>query len=57
MLYKLGEAVIKFFDDYSLLVCAAKYKPFLGRHVKIKTPKQMLQRLPIALAQLKAGNA
>ena len=25
-------------------------------HLKISTPKQMLQRLPIALAQVKAGN-
>ena len=25
-------------------------------HLKILTPKQMLQRLPIALAQVKAGN-
>ena len=24
--------------------------------IKIRTPKQMLQRLPIALAQVKAGN-
>ena len=27
-----------------------------GRGLKILTPKQMLQRLPIALAQVKAGN-
>ena len=27
-----------------------------GKGLKILTPKQMLQRLPIALAQLKAGN-
>ena len=27
-----------------------------GRGLKILTPKQMLQRLPIALAQGKAGN-
>ena len=26
------------------------------RELKILTPKQMLQRLPIALAQVKAGN-
>ena len=27
-----------------------------GKGVKILTPKQMLQRLPIALGQVKAGN-
>ena len=27
-----------------------------GKWIKILTPKQMLQRLPIALAQVKAGN-
>ena len=27
-----------------------------GNGIKILTPKQMFQRLPIALAQLKAGN-
>ena len=27
-----------------------------GKGIKIWTPKQMLQRLPIALAQVKAGN-
>ena len=27
-----------------------------GRGLKILTPKQMLQRLPIALAQVKSGN-
>ena len=27
-----------------------------GRGIKLLTPRQMFQRLPIALAQLKAGN-
>ena len=34
----------------------AKYKATKGTGVKILTPKQMLQRLPIALPQVKAGN-
>ena len=34
----------------------AKYKSIPGEGLKILTPKQMLQRLPIALAQVKAGN-
>ena len=34
----------------------AKYKATKETGVKILTPKQMLQRLPIALPQVKAGN-
>ena len=33
----------------------AKTKATKGTGLKILTPKQMLQRLPIALAQVKAG--
>ena len=33
-----------------------KTKATKGTGIKILTPKQMLQRLPIALAQVKAGN-
>ena len=28
-----------------------------GKRLKILTPKQLLQRLPIALAQVKTGNS
>ena len=34
----------------------AKAKATKGTGLKISTPKQMFQRLPIALAQVKAGN-
>ena len=34
----------------------AKQNETMGKGLKILTPKQMLQRLPIALAQVKAGN-
>ena len=34
--------------------CDAKQQE--GTELKILTPKQMLQRLPIALAQIKSGN-
>ena len=34
----------------------AKTKATQGARLKILTPKQMLQRLPISLAQVKAGN-
>ena len=48
--------VIEFFDDYSSMASEAKLKATKGTGLKILTPKQMLQRLPIALAQVKAGN-
>ena len=32
------------------------YESKHGKGLKILTPKQMLQRLPIVLAQIKAGN-
>ena len=34
----------------------AKQNETKGTRLKILTPKQMLQRLPIALAQVKTGN-
>ena len=39
-----------------LIMSEAKIKAAKGTGLKILTPKQMLQRLPIALAQIKAGN-
>ena len=33
----------------------SKHSETEGKGLKILTPKQMLQRLPIALAQVKAG--
>ena len=56
MLYKARNEAIKFFDDYSSVLSEAKSKATTGAGLKILTPKQMLQRLPIALAQVKAGN-
>ena len=56
MLYKARNNLIKFCDDYSSMVSEAKLKATKGTGLKILTPKQMLQRLPIALAQVKAGN-
>ena len=43
-------------DDYSKIVSEAKYKTEYGEGLKILTPKQIIQRLPIGLAQVKAGN-
>ena len=38
------------------MMSEAKSKATIGKGLKILTPKQMVQRLPIALAQVKAGN-
>ena len=56
MLYKARREAIKFYNDYSLIMSKAKTKATKGTGLKILRPKQMLQRLPIALAQVKAGN-
>ena len=59
MLYKARNEAIKFYD-YSLMMSEAKSQAKQneteGKGLKILTPKQMLQRLPIALAQVKAGS-
>ena len=60
MLYKAINKAIKFYYDYSLMISEAKSKAkqneTKGTGLKILAPKEMLQRLPIALAQVKAGN-
>ena len=56
MLYKATNEAMKFYDDYSSMMSEAKYKATKGTGLKILTPKQMLQRLPLALAQVKGGN-
>ena len=38
------------------MVSDTKYKSIHREGLKILTPKQILQKLPIALAQVKAGN-
>ena len=53
-LYESWEKVIKLFDGYSRIVDEAKRK-IKYKVLAILTPKQMLQRLPIVLAQVKAG--
>ena len=54
---KTRNSVINFFDGYSSMLSEAKYKTIHWKGIKILTPKQMLQRLPIVFAQVKAGNA
>ena len=56
-LFDVREKIINFFKDCSLLLSEAKYKAKYWMGLKIFTSKQMLQRLPIAPAQIKAGNA
>ena len=70
MLWEAREAVVKLFNYYYLIESEAKtihekgIPSMLARvakvsnhsNLKILSPKQMLQRLPIALAQLKTGN-
>ena len=53
--YKSREEVIKFYNDYFKVVHKAAYGSKHGKAFKVLTLKQMLQRLPIALAQVKAG--
>ena len=53
--YDSQETVIKWFNDCSSIISETKYRTKHGEDLKILTPKQMLQRLPIALAQVKAG--
>ena len=56
--FNAREKAIKFFEEYSTMVLEARRlaKEQEGTGLKILTPNQMLKRLPIALAQVKAGN-
>ena len=49
---------IKFVEEYDSMILESKRNAaeMERKRLKILTPKQMLQRLPIALAQVKAGN-
>ena len=53
MLYKARNEAIKFFHEYSSMISEAKNQATEGTGLKLRTPKQMLQRLPAALAQVK----
>ena len=54
-LYKSREKIIRFLDDYTRIVSEAKHKLKYAEFLKLSTSKQMLQRLLIALRQVKAG--
>ena len=60
-LYNFWEGREKILDAFESKICSTKSNGAgilnLGHSkLKVLTPKQMLQRLPIALAQVKAGN-
>ena len=56
-LYNARDMAIKFIKDYGSMILEAKRLARQeGEGLKILTPNQMLKRLPIALAQIKAGN-
>ena len=56
-LYNSRQEVVKMFNDYARNMSRNIYDSKQeGTGIKILTPKQMLQRLPISLAQMKAGN-
>ena len=54
--YDGSEKILSFFNDYTRMVSDIKYKSIHRQGLKILTPKQMVQRLPIVLAQVKAVN-
>ena len=58
--YLSREEVINFFRDYVEMLSDANYNAkqneTTGKGLKILTLKQMIQRLPKALAQVKAGS-
>ena len=56
MLYNVQEKVDKLFHDYSSIATEVNYKIIDREELKTLTPKKMLQRLPITLTQIKAGN-
>ena len=56
-LYNSREEVVKMFNDYARNMSRNIYDSKQeGTGLKILTPKQMLQRLPVSLAQIEAGN-
>ena len=50
------ENVNELSDNYSKMISDAKFKAIQGEGLKILTLKQILQRLLIALAKVKADN-
>ena len=55
-IYSARKAAIDSFDEYTSRASEARHQAKKRTGLKILTPKQILQRFPIALAQIKAGN-
>ena len=57
ILFNTRDKVINFIENYDSTILEAKrLAKQEGTGLKILTPNQMLKRLPIALAQISAGN-
>ena len=57
ILFNTRDKVINFIENYDSMILEAKrLAKQEGTGLKILTPNQMLKRLPIALAQISAGN-
>ena len=58
ILFNARNNAIKFYEDYGSMVFEARKltREQEGEELKLLTPNQMIKRLPIALAQIKAGN-
>ena len=57
--YNARDNAVQFIRDYGGMILEARNRALeeqFGKGLKILTPNQMLKRLPIALAQVKAGN-
>ena len=58
--YNSREEVFNFFRDYIEVLSDASYSAkqneTKGTGLKVLTPKQMFQRLPVSLTQVKGGN-
>ena len=55
-LYESREKVVQVFNNYPRGKSRRIYESRQGKGLKILIPKQLFQRLPIALAQISAGN-
>ena len=55
-LYNAREEVVQMFNDYAKNMSKNIYELKQGTGLKLLTPKQMLQRLPVLLSEISAGN-
>ena len=52
----LEKSLFIFLDEFTSRASEARYQAKQGTRLKVLTPKQMLQGLPIAFVQIEAGN-